>query len=133
MKIIKSNGFELSADTGKTEKYYRLNTLCNCSECRNFYVQINEKLPELQAFLSGFGVNAARPDELSYYIRENEVIYDAMYTVTGKIKKPGSEKIAVGSISLTIGTAYVPNEQTEPYFVITAHDIQLPWLLNEEP
>lgn len=131
MKSISLSGCNLSADIEKTEKYYNSHTLCDCAGCRNFYAQIKQKLPELQVFLSNFGVDAERPDELSYYTCKNEIIYDSAYTVMGKIEKIYEENFFVGAVGITIDAQYVPNEQTEDYFVITAHDIRLPWILNE--
>lgn len=131
MKTINVGGGRFSADIEKTVKYYNSHSVCDCAGCRNFYAQINDKLPGLQAFLSEFGADAASPDELSYYTVDNLFVYDSAYTVAGKIEKACACQISICTVDVTINADYIPNEQTGAYFVITVHGISLPWVLNE--
>ena len=54
-----------SVDTEQTQRYDEAHSLCDCGYCRNYYAQIKGKLPKLDAFLREFGVDMAKPDEIS--------------------------------------------------------------------
>lgn len=123
-------------DIEKTKEYYKSNSLCDCDGCQNFYTQIKDTSPELEAFLSAFGVDIAKPDEIPWWdIDENRIIYNPCYTVTGEIKQMGEYEMDFGFINVVISKpdtpwGYIPNEQTEPYFVISVYNVILPWVLD---
>lgn len=131
MKIIKKDEYELLVDIEKTKQYYQTHSLCNCSGCKNFYDQIKGLFPELESFLSDFGVDIARPDEIAWFDIEDEIYYNPMYTVSGKILCMGEYEIDVDTLNIVIDSGYVPNEQTQSYFVITVYNFRLPWVLEE--
>ena len=64
MTTIQKNGYVFLVDREKTQQYYRTHTLCDCVYCRNYYAQVRQQFPRLDAFLSEFGVDIARPDEI---------------------------------------------------------------------
>lgn len=131
-KICKDE-YVFEVDIEKTLCYYQEQSPCECDFCQNFYGQIKGKFPKLEAFLSEFGVDIARPDELSLPIEiEDKIAYtDAAYTVCGKIEKMGMYEIDIQdqfffSVVVTEGFA-APNRQTGEYFTLSVEGILLPW------
>lgn len=132
MKKIQKDGCVFLTDTGENREYYRQNSLCDCSACRNFYAQISGKYPELETFLFEFGVDIARPDELIWMEREEEIEYIAMYTARGEANSVQAEVIRIGAQQIVVSqTADFPNERELPCFGLTASSFSLPWVLSE--
>lgn len=136
MKTIEIDEWKFSVDVEKTKEYYKTHSLCECAYCRNFYAQIDEKLPELKKFLSEFGVDVSRPDEICSCTYEEEIDYYAVhYSVCGGITKDSSYEIDIYdnlflSILVSDGCG-VPNKQTGKCFTFSVMQIQLPWVLDE--
>lgn len=136
--IVKIEEAIFDVDIDATKNYYKENTLCDCQDCRNFYVQVEKKYPALAKFLSSFRVDVSRPDELGAAKTDNIIDYQfAAYTVAGELLQSDKYEMAlVGDktpLNITVDSSYVPNEQvTEDYFTITVYGIQLPWVLDEE-
>lgn len=76
-------------------------------------------------------MDIAKPDEIVWFDMEDDVRYIPMYTVTGHIEIEDKCEINVGEFRVVIDNDYIPNEQTEPYFVVTIYDMYLPWVLEE--
>ena len=57
MTTIQKNGYVFLVDREKTQQYYRTHTLCGCVYCRNYYAQVKQQFPRVDAFLSEFGVD----------------------------------------------------------------------------
>lgn len=137
MAIIQTHKYELEVDIEKTEEYYHNHTLCECGWCQNFYAQIQGKFPKLESFLSEFGVDISKPDEISSIELENTVQYLSVdYTVCGKVLAMGQEEIVIQDerdISLVITDGFMsPNEQTEDYFTISViRLLEFPWVLDQ--
>ena len=136
MKIIEKDDWKFSVDIEKTKEYYRTHPICECSYCRNFYAQAEEKLPKLKEFLSDFGVDISRPDEISSVTYKGEIDYlTVYYTVCGEITKDSTYEIDIyDNLFLSIGvndSFGSPNEQTRKYFTFTVFQIVLPWVLDE--
>ncbi len=136
MKTIEVDDWKFSVDVEKTKEYYKINTLCECSDCRNFYTQIEEKLPKLKEFLSEFGVDISKPDEISSYMYEGEIDYYAVhYSICGEITKDSANEIDIyDNLFLSIAvndSCAVPNKQTGKCFTFSVMQIQLPWVLDE--
>lgn len=140
MKMIKEQDYVFSVDVEKTEEYYCKHSICDCSGCRNFYAQIKGKYPELEDFLLKLGVDIARPDEMPWWDIDDCIDYNPNYTVTGTIQEFGEYEIDFGEhseINVVVQKGEtpildIPNEQTEPYFVLSVYNIRLPWILDEE-
>lgn len=136
MVTIQREGYVFSVDVEKTKAYYNTHSLCNCGCCRNYFLQIKERLPKLDAFLKEFGVDIARPDEIASAEMDGYIDYLCVdYTVCGKVEKMGKYEIDISDnlfvrIVITDGFAS-PNEQTGIYFTISVMQINLPWALNE--
>ena len=132
---IKKGGYVFSVDIEKTREYYKSNSICNCEYCQNFYKQIDGRFPELEEFLAEFGVDISRPDENMSFDTDNSIEYSLYYTVTGKIDKMHKHEIECGDLDVFFhqsGSPWVdiPNEQTEPYFIIGVSIFTLPWVLD---
>ena len=136
MTTIKKDEYVFSVNTEQTQKYYETHSLCDCACCRNYYAQIKNKLPKLNDFLSKFGVDISKPDEISSVEMDDYIDYiNVDYTVCGGIESMGQYEINIYdnlflSIVITDGFAS-PNEQTEKYFTISVMKIELPWVLDE--
>ena len=65
MITIQRSDDVFSVDTEQTQRYDEAHSLCDCGYCRNYYAPIKGKLPKLDAFLREFGVDMAKPDEIS--------------------------------------------------------------------
>jgi hypothetical protein len=136
MKIIEKDAWKFSVDIEKTREYYKNLSLCDCGECRNYYLQIEEKLPKLKEFLEEFGVDISRPDEISSFTYENEIDYSTVYyTVCGEIVESSEYEIDLCDnlfLSIVVHDGCpVPNEQTGQYFTFSVFQIRLPWVLDE--
>ncbi len=136
MKIIEIDEWKFSVDVEKTKAYYKTNSLCECSNCCNFYAQIEEKLPKLKEFLSEFGVDISRPDESSSVELENSIDYLSVdYTVCGEIIEESKKEIYI-SDNVCVGMfvyndSISPNEQTGEHFTFSVSKLELPWVLDE--
>lgn len=82
------------------------------------------------AFLSEFGVDIARPDEIMSVELEGRVAYlNVDYTVCGRVQTMGEGEIELYDgrllhIAVTEGFAS-PNEQTGDYFTISVTELEL--------
>ena len=130
MTTIQKNGYVFLVDWEKTQQYYRTHTLCGCVYCRNYYAQVRQQFPRLDAFLSEFGVDIARPDEIMSVELEGRVAYlNVDYTVCGRVQTMGEGEIELYDgrllhIAVTEGFAS-PNEQTGDYFTISVTELEL--------
>lgn len=130
MTTIQKNGYVFLVDREKTQQYYRTHTLCDCVYCRNYYAQVRQQFPRLDAFLSEFGVDIARPDEIMSVELEGHVAYlNVDYTVCGRVQTMGEGEIELYDgrllhIAVTEGFAS-PNEQTGDYFTISVTELEL--------
>lgn len=136
MTIIQKDEYVFSVDIEKTQEYYKTHSICECVCCRNYYAQIKNKLPKLNAFLSEFGVDISKPDEIMSIEMNNYIDYiNVDYTVCGNIKSMVKHEIDIHDdlfLSIVITNGYAsPNEQTEDYFTISVMQIELPWVLDE--
>lgn len=138
MRAIQKNDYVFAVDIAKTIDYYKTHSLCECDYCRNYYTQIKGIFPELEAFLSEFGIDISKPDEINMSFKvDHEIHYIAVdYTVCGNIEHMGQNEIEISGnhifrIVITDGFAS-PNEQTSDYFTISLNNkFALPWALDE--
>lgn len=136
MTTIRKDEYVFSVDVEKTQEYYKTHSVCDCVCCRNYYAQIKNKLPKLNAFLSEFGVDISRPDEIMSVGTDNYIDYiNVDYTVCGKVKTTEECEIDIYDdmfLSVVIGNGFAsPNEQKGEYFTISVMQIKLPWVLDE--
>ncbi len=136
MKIIEKDDWKFSVDVEKTKEYYKTKSFCECSDCRNFYAQVEEKLPKLKEFLSEFGVDILRPDDIFSEEFKKSIGYWYMdYTVCGKILISGRSDIVFydnSKYKVVISDGVVShNEQTGECFTISFRPFELPRVLDE--
>ena len=137
MTKIQKDEYVFEVDIEKTIEYYKTHSLCECDSCENFYAQIGGKFPKLEAFLSEFGVDIAKPDECTSVELDNTIQYIGVdYTVCGKVATMGQYEIDIQDnlfFSLVITDGFSsPNEQTYDYFTISiANVFELPWVLDK--
>lgn len=134
---VEMGGWQFCFDRDVTAKYYENYTeLCQCASCRNFYANVEHISPELKNFLEQFGVDVAKPIELMSITADREemcvenTLYYAVHGTATSLEKPW---IQVGESSIRIQSENgSPNTDiAEPYFVIEANDVWLPWTSEE--
>lgn len=129
---IQKGEYVFSVDVEKTREYYKTHSICDCAYCQNFYAQVKNRLPKLDEFLSEFGVDISRPDEINSLEMDNYIDYfTADYTVCGNVESMGEHKIDIHDnlfFGIDITNGYLtPNEQAGEYFTISVTQIKLPW------
>ncbi len=137
MQIVKKENFTFCVDIEKTSEYYLSNTLCDCSGCRNLYIQIETISEKLVDFLSEFGIDICRPDESANVEMNNYIDYLFIgYTVVGRIETEGVYETDIEDFHIKISKGdtpddWFPNEQKEPCFFVSVTGVSLPWVLDE--
>ena len=136
MTTIRKDDYVFSVDIERTKDYYKTHSICDCVCCRNFYAQIENKLPKLTQFLEKFGVDILRPDEISSIESNNAIDYlNVDYTVCGSVDNMSEYEIDIFDdlfLSVIVTDGFVsPNEQTKDYFTLSISNIILPWVLEE--
>ncbi len=136
MTTIQKDEYVFSVEVEKTQEYYKTHSICDCVCCRNYYVQIKNKFPKLNAFLSEFGIDISKPDEIVSVEMDNYIDYiNVDYTVCGTVKAMGECEIDIYDdlfLRVVITNGFVsPNEQNGEYFTISVMQIALPWELDE--
>lgn len=134
MKTVKCDNFEFEVDYNKNQSYYLSNDLCDCPPDKNYYKIIGKYHPRLVEFLAQFGVDAARPDEISWLeqdLTEQTVFYEAMYSVKGEVTRGdiseyGTAEVKVDGLDVYFIKCDFPNGQSEKCFGISVF-VVLPW------
>ncbi len=136
MTRIQKDEYVFFVDVKKTKEYYKKHSVCDCIYCRNYYTQIKNKFPKFNSFLSEFGIDISKPDEITSVEMDYYIDYISVdYTVCGNVESMGEYEIDIYddlflSIVITNGFAS-PNEQTGEYFTISVMQIKLPWVLED--
>jgi len=137
MQTIQKENSIFYVDIEKTREYYLSNTLCDCSGCRNLYIQIETISEKLVDFLSEFGIDICRPDESANVEMNNYIDYLFIgYTVVGRIETEGVYETDIEDLHIKISKGdtpddWFPNEQKEPCFFVSVTGVSLPWVLDE--
>ncbi len=140
MTKIETDGYVFLVDIENTVKYYSENGLCECPNCRNLYPQIKDAFPLLDEFLTEFGVDIEKPDNIESYDSDDEKSIDYTstdYTVCGKIEVMGEYEIDIKDsqfLSVTVIDGFAsPNfHKDDDYFTLCVNFFKLPWVLDEE-
>lgn len=145
--------YSIDADEVRTGAYYarRKYEGCGCSGCRNFHAAVERMEPTLRAFLEQFGIDPAKPMEMSVLCAPdaNTVYYDGWYHLCGEILR-GTDafaKIDAKHFQLrSEAQIQMPND-TVLFFQLNCHlldpdfprpsiqmavTFSLPWVLDEE-
>ena len=132
--LLQIDDWEFDIDMKATMEYSTNETAdhCTCAYCRNFYVTIDEIYPKLRPFLAQFGINVEAPDELMPFDLPNQMNYDGVYVVSGKILATGRSLLCVDGVQIAPEyDSQINHPQLHPCFYLTVNDIQLPWVLEE--
>lgn len=93
---------------------------CDCVVCRNFFVQIKEKFPEINEYLLSLNVDICRPFELVWVEleKENKIKYwGCQYIVFGNCENDFVKKI--GDIEFINNTTFHPiTGISEEHFIL---------------
>ena len=100
-------------------------------------MQAKEAFPKLDEFLSAFGANILRPDEVSWIQEVDDIDYiDITYTVCGKIIEGSGYEVDLYDslfLSVFIDNKYVPNNhKDEEWFSLTVFNVKLPFIVEKE-
>ena len=137
MRVINKNNYTFRVDVEKTKDYYASNSICTCSECRNLHAQITALSDNLKLFLSEFGVDICRPDEVAAVEMDDYIDYLFVgYTAIGTMEANDIFETDIEDFHIKISKGdspldWFPNEQKEPCFFISVTGISLPWVLGE--
>lgn len=137
MAIIEKEDYIFDVDIEKTKEYYSTKILCDCDECQNYYRQAENTFSKLKGFLSDFGIDIARPEEIHSTYSKGRVDYHAVsYTAVGECIQCGQYEFDIEDdglfLNLVINKSPVyPNEQEDRQcFEIVVYNIRLPWVLE---
>lgn len=130
MVEIARDNYIFSVDIQQTEKYYQSNSVCKCDGCQYLHSNIRGKYPELEAFLSDFGIDVSNFDETGPIELDGSYLYTFIgYTVCGKIvNSAGNDIIIRGSNDIKIGVDpgfAFPNSQEGDYFSLMVFGVSL--------
>ena len=138
MSIIKKEDYVFDVDIERTKEYYLTRTLCDCNECQNYYRQAENTFLKIKDFLSDFGIDISRPDEICSTYDKGQVEYYAVaYTAIGECIQCGEFEFDIEDNGLFLNivinkTPVYPNEQEDRQcFEIVIYNIRLPWVLEE--
>ena len=131
---ISLDGFEFECDIDKTKSYYESHSMCDCPACSYYHLHAGESFPKLNIFLSDFGVDISKPDDIVWFQELGGISCVVVsYTVNGKIEKYGDYEFDINDgelfLNIVFDQKYVPNEQISDYFVISVFGLMFK---NEE-
>lgn len=107
---------------------------CDCAYCRNFYAAVDGVYPNLRPYLAQFGLDIEAPDESLPIDIENEMWYDSVYLVCGKILAAGSSDLLCDGVQIRPTKEHelhINSRCPEPRFFLDVGRLILPWLLDE--
>jgi hypothetical protein len=119
----------VKADIEKTKKYYnsiKLETLCDCNYCKNYYMQIKTDYPAVELYLASLGVDIAKPFEISPLgqCQNGMLEYSAcQYIVFGSCRDTYSHRI--GDVEFHVASFYASTGIEEEHFVLEFSPIRL--------
>ncbi len=137
MTAICKNGYVFEVDVEETANYYKTHLLCECDSCKNYYAQINGKFPKLEEFLSEFGIEISKPDEILSVELDDRLDYiNIDYTVCGRISETDDREIEICDslpLNIIVTDGFVsPNSQKGDYFTFSVCGIELSWVLDKD-
>lgn len=116
--------FEVNVEDTRGHSSFSASRHCTCAYCENYYRGVDYACPGLRRFLDNFGVDIEGPVEM--YPFEPTICLMA-YRVTGKILEYGIAPIIVDGVPIQ------PKEEDERQFKLEVGEMQLPWLMLEDP
>lgn len=138
LKTISIGKWVLDVDLENTSENSKMIERCNCLPCQNFRKQIINHNVKLNDFLLLLGIDITCPEELVWFEGnrvEQTVQYIAYYSVSGKIKEFDEYEIDIDNLNVVISapdTASINTGSSDPYFIVSIHNIYLDWEMEEE-
>ena len=131
--ILQIEDWVFEIDLEKTKKHSLLEAAenCQCAYCRNFYRGLDGAYRELKSKLLSFGICAEAPEKMNPTVfSEEQILYDPMYYVFGRIAQKGTGPFLAGFVSV------YPSDQEEMLdgsagFRLQAKGVNCPWRLEE--
>ena len=135
MKLkIEDLEFDIDLDATMIQHAKEAEDPCDCAYCRNFSAAIDGSYPNLRTFLAQFGVDITIPDESMPYDRPQQMWYQNVYTVCGRILSGDEAAIEVDGTEVYFHTAnhhQINSSCPEPHFFVDVGMMMLPWILDE--
>jgi hypothetical protein len=123
--------FEIDLEKTKKHSLLEASENCQCAYCRNFYRGLDSAYQGLKSKLLSFGICAEAPEKMNPTVfSEEQILYDPMYYVFGRIVQKGTGPFLAGFVSV------YPSDQGEmldgsAVFRLQAKGVNCPWRLEE--
>lgn len=107
---------------------------CTCAYCRNFYAAVDARYPNLRPFLAQFGIDIEAPDEMMPFDFPDEMWYENVYSVSGRILSAEEIAFTIDGVEVWIyseNKIHINPISPEPCFFIGVGMTVLPWVLDE--
>ena len=146
MKRLKLANWAIDVDV-ETTRHYNQEELevCGCLHCENFSLMILQKHRELRLALMELGIDAARPNHVSYFLREEDGQYLAIgnYHFCGTLVKgewctmedwneTNTAEVDGMQLGLSKEMELLPDNFPAPAVQVN-FEIIMPWLLGGDP
>lgn len=145
MKKVKLATWVLDVDVDKTLDYNRNKLeVCDCLYCQNFSAVIQQKHPLLREQLLALGIEAATPNHVSYFDREDSrQLAIGNYHFSGNLLEgewstledwsdANSTWVDGMQIGLSTEMELLPDDFPMPAVQVN-FELDMPWVLAEEP
>ena len=123
----------MMVDIEKTKQYYssfQPEDLCDCSYCKNYYIQIKAEYPEVAAYLSSLGIDVEKPFETGPLEPDesgNLEYCSCQYIVFGSCPITYTRRIS--GVTFRIASSYPDTGIKEAHFVLELYPIKLKMIL----
>lgn len=134
--ILQIGDWTFDIDITRTMEYSAAEAAehCTCAYCRNFYASVDEKYPNLRPFLAQFGLDIEAPDEMLPFDGPQEMWYENVYSVSGRIISGAEHTFTVDGVEVRIyseNKLHINQTIPKPHFFIGVGIMVLPWVLDE--
>ena len=117
------------------------NEHCHCMYCKNYLKTFEEEYPKAAKALAELGINIDYPLEIIDFCwneRGDKRIYESYYSVKGELFEDKTvlydeDSVITLYIYDTDERIYVNTGMDKPYFIAVVRNIELPWVLEEQP
>ena len=122
----------MTADIQKTKEYYKaINelSLCDCTYCRSYRLQVKSEFPEVSEYLDSLGIDIEKPFETSPLEPDENGMLDyccCQYIVFGTCEPSYYHKI--GDVEIRIATSYPDTGIEQEHFVLELYPIRLKFI-----
>lgn len=131
--------WEFDVDITGTRNYYDTIIPCDCDPCSNFQRTVQKYYPQLDPFLSQFGICITHPEECCWWEgskKETSVSYVVYYTLNGEVISESSYEIDLDQgIHIVVQNYKKPDKDSSAetsYFVFGVFNIELPWTCDSD-